>query len=99
MRLRLRVPLLPGGGAWPAPASAPARRAQLGELRPGGGLPPACADWRRDLLTDPQTSGGLLIACDAGAAPEILARIREGDSHAAIVGSAEAGDPIVAVDA
>jgi selenide,water dikinase len=56
-------------------------------------------DWRRRLLTDPQTSGGLLVACDASAAPEILARIREGDPRAAIVGSVEAGGAIVAVDA
>jgi selenide,water dikinase len=51
------------------------------------------------LLADPQTSGGLLVACDAQAAPAILARIREGDPRAAIVGSIEAGDPIVAVEA
>jgi selenide,water dikinase len=62
-------------------------------------LPLGFEDWRRLLLTDPQTSGGLLVACDAEAAPEILARIREGDPRAAIVGSVEAGDPIVAVDA
>jgi selenide, water dikinase len=62
-------------------------------------LPPAIEDWRRLVLTDPQTSGGLLVACDAEAAPAILARIREGDPRAAIVGSVEAGDPIVAVDA
>lgn len=62
-------------------------------------LPSGFEDWRRLLLTDPQTSGGLLIACDAEAAPAMLARIREGDSHAAIVGSVEVGDPIVAVDA
>ena len=62
-------------------------------------LPPGLEDWRRLLLTDPQTSGGLLIACNASAAPAILARIREGDPRAAIVGSVEAGDPIVAVDA
>ena len=62
-------------------------------------LPASLEDWRRRLMTDPQTSGGLLVACDAEAAPEILARIREGDRRAAIVGSVEAGDPIVAVDA
>ncbi|HEY1885375.1 MAG TPA: selenide, water dikinase SelD, partial [Roseiarcus sp.] len=62
-------------------------------------LPANLGDWRRRLLTDPQTSGGLLIACDASAAPEILARIREGDPRAAIVGSVQAGGPIVAVDA
>jgi selenide,water dikinase len=27
-------------------------------------LPTSFAEWRRHLLTDPQTSGGLLIACD-----------------------------------
>ncbi len=61
-------------------------------------LPPGFEDWRRLLLTDPQTSGGLLIACDASAAPGILARIREGDSRAAIVGRAEPGEPIVVVE-
>jgi selenide, water dikinase len=61
-------------------------------------LPPGFEDWRRLLLTDPQTSGGLLLACDASAAPAILARIHEGDPRAAIVGSIEAGDPIVVVE-
>ena len=61
-------------------------------------LPPGFEDWRRLLLTDPQTSGGLLVACDAQAAPAILARIREGDPRAAIIGSVEVGDPIVAVE-
>jgi selenide, water dikinase len=62
-------------------------------------LPPELEDWRRLLLTDPQTSGGLLVACDAHAAPAILVRIREGDPRATIVGSVEPGDPIVLVDA
>jgi selenide, water dikinase len=62
-------------------------------------LPANLEDWRRRLLTDPQTSGGLLIACDPSSAPEILERIRKGDPRAAIVGSVEVGDPIVAVDA
>jgi selenide,water dikinase len=61
-------------------------------------LPDGIEDWRRCLLTDPQTSGGLLVACDAQAAPAILARIREGDPRAAIVGSAEVGDPIIVVE-
>jgi selenide, water dikinase len=61
-------------------------------------LPSRFEDWRRLLLTDPQTSGGLLVACDASAAPTILARIREGDARAAIVGSVERGDPIVTVE-
>jgi selenide,water dikinase len=61
-------------------------------------LPPRFEDWRRLLLSDPQTSGGLLVACDASAAPTILARIREGDPRAAIVGRAEQGEPVVVVE-
>jgi selenide,water dikinase len=60
-------------------------------------LPGAIEDWRRRLLTDPQTSGGLLVACDPDAAPGICSRIQEGDPRAAIIGSVEAGEPIVAV--
>jgi selenide, water dikinase len=61
-------------------------------------LPNGFEDWRRLLLTDPQTSGGLLVACDAEAAPAILTRIRKGDPRAAIIGSVEVGDPIVIVE-
>jgi selenide,water dikinase len=39
-------------------------------------LPPGFADWRRDLLTDPQTSGGLLIAVAPDAAEGVVARAR-----------------------
>jgi selenide,water dikinase len=58
-------------------------------------LPVGIEDWRRRLLTDPQTSGGLLVACDADAATGICSRIREGDPRAAIIGSVQVGDPIV----
>jgi len=50
-------------------------------------LPDGLADWRRDLLTDPQTSGGLLIAASADTAEDVLALVRErGFSAAAVVG-------------
>ena len=43
--------------------------------------------WRRDLLTDPQTSGGLLIAVAPTAAAEVLAAARSrGFRQAAVVG-------------
>jgi selenide,water dikinase len=61
-------------------------------------LPTGLQDWRRLLLTDPQTSGGLLVACDAQAAPAILARIRQGDPRATFVGSVEVGNPVVIVE-
>ena len=58
-------------------------------------LPPEFEDWRRLLMTDPQTSGGLLVACEAQAAPAILERIREGDPCAAIIGKTEPGEPVI----
>jgi len=55
-------------------------------------LPAGMPDWQRDLLTDPQTSGGLLIACAPDKAEETLATvITAGYPSARIVGHAEAG--------
>ena len=39
-------------------------------------LPEGCPDWRRHLLTDPQTSGGLLVACAPARAADIVQSIR-----------------------
>jgi selenide, water dikinase len=55
-------------------------------------------DCRRRLLLDPQTSGGLLVACEASAALAILDRIREGDGRAAVIGQVESGDPVVVIE-
>jgi len=47
----------------------------------------------RALLTDPQTSGGLLVSCDAGAVDEVLAVFRRhGFADAAEIGSVVAAD-------
>ena len=55
--------------------------------------------WRRKLLTDPQTSGGLLAACDAAAASGVMEIFKsEGFKHAAQIGTFEAGTPRVVVD-
>ena len=55
-------------------------------------------DWRRDLLCDPQTSGGLLIAVDPAAAEAVVALARrEGFSGAAIVGRMATGTSRIAV--
>ncbi|HYC37151.1 MAG TPA: selenide, water dikinase SelD [Usitatibacter sp.] len=49
-------------------------------------------DAQRALLTDPQTSGGLLVACAPEAADEVLALFRvEGFSQAAVIGEVVAG--------
>ncbi|WP_372782505.1 selenide, water dikinase SelD [Phenylobacterium sp.] len=55
-------------------------------------------DWKRDLLTDPQTSGGLLIAVSPDAADNVLALVRgRGFSAAAAVGRMVAGPAQVRV--
>ncbi|MCQ4159511.1 selenide, water dikinase SelD [Roseomonas sp. GC11] len=57
-------------------------------------LPEGCPDWRRLLMTDPQTSGGLLIACAPEAAEGLVERIRAaGYPLARRIGTAEAGEP------
>jgi selenide,water dikinase len=46
----------------------------------------------RDLLSDPQTSGGLLVSCAASAAKEVLALFRaQGFDAAAVIGSVGTG--------
>ena len=54
-------------------------------------LDPALPPVARDLLTDPQTSGGLLVSCDPGSVNEVLAAFRaEGFDAAAVVGEVRA---------
>ncbi|MGE3064279.1 MAG: selenide, water dikinase SelD [Hyphomicrobiaceae bacterium] len=53
-------------------------------------LPQAFPDWQRALLTDPQTSGGLLVACTPGRAEVIAQTIREsGYASARVIGKVE----------
>ena len=55
-------------------------------------LPAGYPDWRRHLLTDPQTSGGLLIACAPERADAIARSIREAGCPAAqVIGYAKSG--------
>lgn len=58
------------------------------------GITPA----QRALLTDPQTSGGLLVSCDPASVDEVLTLFaREGFGEAAVIGRVEAGAPRVSV--
>jgi selenide,water dikinase len=62
-------------------------------------LPSALPDWQRHLLTDPQTSGGLLVSVAARRAPDVLASIeRAGYPAARIVGRAESGPPGITIE-
>ena len=63
-------------------------------------LPAEFPDWRRNLLTDPQTSGGLLVACAAEHADAIVQMIvAAGYPAARRIGRTEAGAPCVRVEA
>lgn len=57
-------------------------------------LAPGLAPWQRDLLTDPQTSGGLLVSVATEGAEQALAMIRAaGFADARMIGEILAGPP------
>jgi selenide,water dikinase len=61
-------------------------------------LPADMPEWARDLLTDPQTSGGLLVACAQNRAESLVQEIvAAGYPSAKIIGAAEAGKPGIRV--
>jgi selenide, water dikinase len=63
-------------------------------------LPPDMPDWQRHLLTDPQTSGGLLISCASERAEAIVDRIvAAGYAGARVIGHAQSGPPLITLDA
>lgn len=63
-------------------------------------LPEDLPDWRRHILTDPQTSGGLLVTCTPARAEAILAQVQAaGFAQAAIVGRFETGTAGIRVEA
>jgi selenide, water dikinase len=62
--------------------------------------PATLAEWQRHLLTDPQTSGGLLIACDHNRAADLTRLIADkGYPHASIIGRVVSGQPAITVEA
>ncbi|UCH49196.1 MAG: selenide, water dikinase SelD [Betaproteobacteria bacterium] len=64
----------------------------------GAQLPEGFADWKRNLLTDPQTSGGLLVCCAPDATQSVIEVFRQGGFETATrIGRLVAGDPLVEV--
>ena len=60
-------------------------------------LSPGFPDWKRKLLTDPQTSGGLLVACDPKTAPQVLETFARQGFDARAIGVLRAGPARIAV--
>jgi selenide,water dikinase len=57
-------------------------------------LPAGAPEWQRKLVTDPQTSGGLLVACAPRAEAAVLAEFRKrGFAQAKVIGRLAAGPP------
>ena len=93
-----RVPLLPGAlefaRAGLRTGASVRNWASYGEQGDIGGH----GDAQRDLLTDPQTSGGLLVSCAPEAAEQVLALFRaQGFARAAVIGEMRTGDARVEV--
>ncbi len=58
-----------------------------------------CADWQRAVLSDPQTSGGLLVTCAADAVEAVLAIFAaHGFAQTAVVGRVVAGTAGIVVN-
>jgi selenide,water dikinase len=61
-------------------------------------LPPGAPEWVRKLVTDPQTSGGLLVACTPDAERDVLAEFaKRGFAEARTIGRLAAGAPRLSV--
>jgi selenide,water dikinase len=61
-------------------------------------LPAGAPEWQRTIITDPQTSGGLLVACAPEAEQDVLAEFaRQGFAQARAIGRFGAGAPRVTV--
>ncbi len=76
-----------------SPSTAgPLHRAGVHTLSPLRSVAPQT--WQRDLMVDPQTSGGLLLTVEPDAVAEVLQLAHDaGFASAAVVGSLEAPSP------
>ena len=96
-----QVPLLPGVAQMAAEgfvtgASGRNWAGYGAEVRLDAALPPVA----QDLLSDPQTSGGLLVSCAPDSVPQVLALFHEqGFEAACVIGRMEAGPAGLRVNA
>ena len=61
-------------------------------------LPEGMPDWQKNLLCDPQTSGGLLVSCTPEAAEGVLELFhKQGFEYATIVGKLKSGESKISV--
>ncbi|HXF47643.1 MAG TPA: selenide, water dikinase SelD [Burkholderiaceae bacterium] len=93
-----RVPLLPGAAELVARGFATGASARNWAGYGKDVVLDGLGEVERKLLTDPQTSGGLLVSCAPDAVEDVLAIFRaEGFEHAAVIGTLADGVPQVRV--
>jgi selenide,water dikinase len=94
-----RVPLHPGVQALAAAGFVTGASKRNWDSFPNAvSLQPSLDARTRDILTDPQTSGGLLVACAQDAVERVLDAFRQdGFERAAVIGRFERGAPVVDV--
>ncbi|MDP2752333.1 MAG: selenide, water dikinase SelD, partial [Rhodocyclaceae bacterium] len=64
----------------------------------GDAIQDSLEEWQQRVLSDPQTSGGLLVACHADEAENVLALFHaDGFDQAAMIGRMEAGEACVSI--
>lgn len=95
-----RVPLLPGVEPLAAQGFVTgASGRNWAGYGAGVVLAPGLPATAQNLVTDPQTSGGLLVACTSDTVQQVLDTFaQEGFAHAAVVGRVEAGPAQLHVD-
>ena len=88
-----RLPLLPAARALAEQGvNTGAAGRNWASYGPEVALPEALPAWQRNLLCDPQTSGGLLVACAPAEAARVLRLFHErGYADAAVIGAMAAG--------
>jgi selenide,water dikinase len=61
-------------------------------------LPAGFPEWKRKLLSDPQTSGGLLVSCGQESVEHVLGEFsKRGFGEAKVIGKVSAGSPRLAI--
>jgi selenide,water dikinase len=93
------VPFLPGAMALAESGIATGASARNWQSYGSGvRVPKSWSPTLQTVLTDPQTSGGLLVACDSQTLPDVRSIFaRQGFAHAAVIGCMVAGKPEVEV--
>jgi len=61
-------------------------------------MPAGSPEWKRKLVSDPQTSGGLLVACAPTAEKRVIEEfLRQGFPRARRIGLMQAGAPTLSI--